>query len=65
MIKDMNKVSVRGQKRVLSVFAILLIFMILLLFRTAWIQIVKGEEYTIKYIRVKILKNVRNRNVKR
>ena len=46
MIKDMNKVSVRGQKRVLSVFAILLIFMILLLFRTAWIQIVKGEEYT-------------------
>ena len=46
MIKDTNKVSIRGQKRVLFVFAIILVFMFLLLFRTAWIQIVKGEEYT-------------------
>ena len=45
MIKDTNKVSIRGKKRVLFVFAILLFCMLLLTFRTSWIQIVKGEEY--------------------
>ncbi|MBQ7245679.1 MAG: PASTA domain-containing protein [Firmicutes bacterium] len=45
MLKEKNKVSVRGKKRVLFVFAILLFLMVLLCFRTAWIQIVKGEEY--------------------
>lgn len=46
MTKRESKVSVRGQKRVLFVFVVLFFFMILLLFRTAWIQIVRGEEYS-------------------
>ena len=45
-----SRVSVRGQKRILLVFAALIIVMLLLLFRTAWIQIVKGEEYSDKAI---------------
>ncbi|MBP3815720.1 MAG: PASTA domain-containing protein [Firmicutes bacterium] len=39
-------VSVRGQKRVLFVFAVLVIMLIILSLRTAWVQIVRGEEYT-------------------
>ena len=41
-----NSISVRGQKRILFIFAVLLLLLIILTFRTAWIQIVKGEEYT-------------------
>ena len=50
MIRDTKKASIRGQKRVIFVFAILAFFMLLLLFRTSWIQIVKGEEYKEKAI---------------
>lgn len=39
-------VSVRGQKRILLVFAVLIFVLLILMFRTAWIQIVNGEEYT-------------------
>ena len=41
-----NKASVKGKKRILFLFAFLVITLIILTFRTAWIQIVRGEEYT-------------------
>ena len=46
MAKEKGKVNLKGQKRILFVFLFIILFMVLLLFRTAWIQIVKGEEYT-------------------
>ena len=41
-----NKASVKGKKRILFLFAFLVITIIILTFRMAWIQIVRGEEYT-------------------
>jgi stage V sporulation protein D (sporulation-specific penicillin-binding protein) len=39
-------VSVKSQRRILFIFAALVILLTALLFRVAWIQIVKGEEYS-------------------
>lgn len=50
MRESKNTVSVRGQKRVLVVFAFLIILTLLLLFRTAWIQIVNGDDYIEKAV---------------
>ncbi|MBQ6662621.1 MAG: PASTA domain-containing protein [Firmicutes bacterium] len=41
-----NEVGVKSRKRALLVFGLLSVIMIGLLFRTAWIQIVHGDEYT-------------------
>ncbi len=40
--------SLQGKKRILFAFALIAVAMVLLLFRTAWIQVVKAEEYTDK-----------------
>lgn len=47
-MSEMKKspVSVRSQKRILIMFAVMMILLSALLLRVAWIQIVKGEEYT-------------------
>lgn len=41
-----NKASVKGKKRILFLFGFLVFMLLILSLRTAWIQIVRGEEYT-------------------
>ena len=41
-----NKASVLGKKRILFLFGFLAFLLLVLTFRTAWIQIVRGEAYT-------------------
>lgn len=41
----MAKVSGRNKKRIIIAFGVILLLMVTLLFRVAWIQVVKAEEY--------------------
>ena len=41
-----NKASITGKKRILFLFGFLVFLLVILTFRTAWIQIVRGDEYT-------------------
>ncbi|MDY6038793.1 MAG: penicillin-binding transpeptidase domain-containing protein [Eubacterium sp.] len=43
---EKNKINIKSKKRIIFVFAFLAILLIVLLFRTAWIQVVKNDEYT-------------------
>lgn len=42
----MGKVRIRNKKRIIVAFLLLLALMVVLSFRTAWIQVVKAEEYS-------------------
>ena len=46
MVSRRNKASVLGKKRILFLFGFLVFLLLVLTLRTAWIQIVRGDEYT-------------------
>ena len=46
MVSNRNKASIKGKKRILLLFGFLAFVLVILTLRTAWIQIVRGEEYT-------------------
>lgn len=51
-MSDMRKVNfdIRNKKRIFAAFVILSFFMILLIFRFAWVQIVRGDDYKEKAV---------------
>lgn len=46
LVRENDRTKVMNKKRMMMVFFVILLLMCLLLFRVAWIQIVKADEYT-------------------